>query len=313
MGRLRILRRLFVKLIGLQKSIKLYEYVKGIYRYPINMFGRNLSKDSMSRTDVLVFATHPDDEVLGLSAVMGRHVANGEKVTVVYVTDGSGQWGDMWKRNKELSEQIAKTRYQEGIRGLSVINIPQQNLICLGFPDGGTHRYLKEMSKDVTLLMNKLAPKKVYVHCIEGGHSDHDLVSLVVKSVCCHLNFQNVFEWAEYSPLSPLGTEEMKFLPNLPHHQETAIKIEFSEEELMYKKEMLACHKSQGVEIYTQGEILRKADVKNLKDELTAYSQVIKEDWSYLVESFLNYMENKDPQTIPFKDTSPGKQAIRRT
>lgn len=287
---IRIIVKFIQSLFGLQRTIKLKEYVKGLYIYPVNMIGRNLSKDNINRTDVLVFATHPDDEVLGLSAVMSRHVANGEKVTVVYMTDGSGRDGDSWKKEKKLSEQIAKTRYEEGIRGLSILNIPQQNLLCLGFPDGGTHRYLKEMSQDVSTLIKKLTPKKVYVHCIEGGHNDHDLVSLVVKSVSNNLNFRNVFEWAEYSPLYPLGTKEMKFLPPLSHHQEKEIKIELSEKELINKKEMLACHKSQGVtDIYTQGEIIRKADLAHLKEEIEAYSQVNNEEWSYLVKRFVKY------------------------
>ena len=300
-------------IIGVQRTIKIREYVKGLYRYPKKMIGRNIAINEINRTDILVFATHPDDEVLGLSATIGRHCSQDEKVTVVYVTDGSGRDGDSWKRERKLSERIAATRYQEGVRGLSVLKIPQRNVLCLGFPDGGTHRYLKEMSKDVISLIKKLAPKKVYVHCIEGGHNDHDLVSLVVKSVCNELNFQNIFEWAEYNPLYPLGTEEIKFLPSLPFHKAKEIKIEFSEDELIFKKEMLACHKSQDVvDIFTQGEIIRKANVTHLKEELVAYSQVIKKDWSYLVERYLKYMRNKNLHTESLKTKSPRKQAVRR-
>src|SRR5690625_479781 len=131
------------------------------------MIGRNFEINKLKKTDVLVFATHPDDEILGLSAMMSRHCSKGETITVVYVTDGTGRDGASWKRRKELSEKIAATRYQEGVLGLSVLKIPSQNLVCLGFPDGGTHRYLKEMSKDVIKLITKLAPRNIYVHCIE--------------------------------------------------------------------------------------------------------------------------------------------------
>jgi len=246
--------------------------------------------------------------------MMSRHCSQGEKITVVYVTDGSSRDGESWKREREISEKIAATRYKEGTRGLSVLKIPQQNLLLLGFPDGGTQRYLKEISKDVISLIKKLTPTKIYVHCIEGGHIDHDLVSLVVKSVCNKLNFQNVFEWAEYSQLYPLGTKKMKFLPPLSFHEAKEIKIEFSKNELKLKKEMLSCHKSQDVaDIYTQGEIIRKANIKYLKEELAAYSQVPKEEWNYLVERFLKYMERKSLQTKSLKLNGSGKQAARRT
>src|SRR5690625_5311990 len=81
-------------IIGIQKTIKVREYVKGLYRYPSKMIGRNLSINKLNQTDILIFATHPDDEVLGLSAVMKRHCLHGDKVTVVYVTDGTGRDGD---------------------------------------------------------------------------------------------------------------------------------------------------------------------------------------------------------------------------
>ncbi len=312
---LKLLKRLITRftqmVIGIQRTIKVKEYMKGLYRYPKKMIGRNISIKKMKQTDILVFAAHPDDEVLGVSAIISRHCFQGDKVTVVYVTDGSGRNGDSWKRKKEPSEQIAITRYNEGVRGLSVVGIPQQNVLCLGFPDGGTHRYLKEMSKDITSLMKKLAPEKVYVHCIEGGHNDHDLVSLVVKSVCNKLNFQNVFEWAEYSPSYPLGTEAMKFLPSLPFHNAKEIKIEFSKEELMFKKKMLASHKSQDVaDIFTQGEILREANIKHLREELIAYSQVPKENWSYVVWRYLKYIDRKSFKTEILKTKRPRKEAV---
>lgn len=308
----RLLSTLFHLTIGYQETIKLKENVKGIYRYPSNMIGRNVSSSGLDKTDILVFATHPDDEILGLSAIMARHRHRQEEVTVVYVTDGSGRGGSSWKRKKELSEKIAEERYEEGVRALSVLKIPQQNLISMGFPDGGTHRYLKELSGDVASLIKITEPNKIYVHCIEGGHNDHDLVSLVVKSICNQLNFQNVFEWAEYSPLYPLGTKNMNFLSPLPFHKEKEIKINLTKDELISKKKMLACHRSQDVtDYYNQGEIIRKANVKNYNEELNAYSQVMKEDWSYLVEKYIKYLREQE-NNKPAETKSIGKQTFRK-
>jgi LmbE family N-acetylglucosaminyl deacetylase len=282
--------------VGTQRTIKLKEYMKGLYRYPTGMIGRKIS---VHRTDILVFAAHPDDEVLGLSAMMSRHQARGENVTVVYVTDGTKRGEDSWRRRKHISQQIAEIRYKEGTQGLSILNIPEKNVISLGFPDGGTHRYLKEMANDIYLLINTAMPQKIYVHCIEGGHNDHDLVSLVVKSICNHLKFQDIFEWAEYSPLYPIGTKEMKFLPSLKHNTSHEYVIELTDEERKQKKRMLACHQSQNIEnAYMQGEIIRQAESKYLKEELFEYSHVPKEDWSYLIDQFLKFMEKRK---LPFK------------
>src|SRR5699024_972000 len=285
----------------------------GLYRYPHQMIGRKLPTNlDDKKSDILIFAAHPDDEVIGLSATLQRYKRSNQKVTVVYVTDGTGRDMESLAKGKELAEQVAARRYGEGIKALSLINIQSANIFCLGFPDAGIHRYLKEIATDVQLLLEKLQPNKVYVHCMEGGHNDHDLVSLVVKSVCHHLNYDNVYEWAEYNQVYPLGTTDMKFPAPLSHHQEKEMKINLSEEELNLKKQMLACHQSQNVvNVFTQGEIIRKAHLTNLKEELIAYSQVAQADWFYLVNNFLKYMdeERKHPSGA-LKPNNTSKRVI---
>ena len=46
--------------------------------------------DRLGNGPVLVLAPHPDDEVLGCGGAIMRHIASGDKVSVVIVTDGGG-------------------------------------------------------------------------------------------------------------------------------------------------------------------------------------------------------------------------------
>ena len=39
------------------------------------------------------------------------------------------------------------------------------------------------------MLLQKLSPSRVYVHCIEGGHIDHDMTSFVVKNICNKIGY----------------------------------------------------------------------------------------------------------------------------
>ncbi len=254
------------------------------------MIGRNLELSSLSEADMLVFASHPDDEVIGISTIIRRNKLNGNRVMVIYITDGTGVDGPSWAREKKISEHIARKRYQEGVRGLELLEIKKQNVICLGFPDGGTYRYLKEMSNDVLKIIKHVKPREIYVHCIEGGHTDHDMTSLVIKSVCNKLNFQNVFEWAEYNSLYSLESNNTSFLPKMPFHQEEEIKIELSYYDRMLKRYMLTCHESQKVsKLYNKEEIYRKANIIFIEEELAEYTEVRKKDWAVLVEKFLLY------------------------
>ncbi|WP_106496642.1 PIG-L deacetylase family protein [Lentibacillus sp. Marseille-P4043] len=263
--------------IGLDNLIKLIEYGRGLYRYPNNMIGRNLSQDLEDNADILVIAAHPDDEVLGVGTTLHRHRKNGDNVAVTYVTNGAGGKGSTWKFKTEVTKNIAAIRYKEGVQALSLINIPRKNVFCLGYPDLGMHRYIKDIATDVHMLIEKLNPQKIYVHCIEGGHGDHDMTSFIVKSVCSKLGFHNVFEWAEYNKRQVIGTKEINFkYSRTTNSKETIINI--SNEERSLKKRMLAYHESQGVvEHYMMGEAIRQANVSDLEKELFEYSRYPKE------------------------------------
>ena len=47
---------------------------------------------------------------------------------------------------------------KEAVNALLQINIPRDNIYCLGFPDGGTQRYLKKLAIDISMIIEKLNP-----------------------------------------------------------------------------------------------------------------------------------------------------------
>jgi LmbE family N-acetylglucosaminyl deacetylase len=256
---------------GHEKLIKIIEYIRGLYRYPDKMLGRVINITNVTRTDVLVIAAHHDDDILGVGTTLYRHSLKGDNIKVLFVTNGTGRGGESWHVKKDESKNKSDIRFQEAVDALSLINVPKGNIFCLGYPDGGTQRYLRKISIDIQELIKELNPGKIYVHCIEGGHRDHDLTSLAVRTVCHKIGYSNVFEWTEYHPTQPLGTQDVKFLPT-KHTKRKEEKIVITEEERVLKRKMLDCHRSQDVErYYTQGEAIRKAD--NSKAEIEIYEQ----------------------------------------
>ena len=293
----KIIKTLILKskqyILGQEKLIKKIELIRGLYRYPNKMLGRNLTiTHQQNNTDVLVFAAHPDDDVLGLGTTLYRHSLNNDNVKVIFVTNGTGRGGESWKQKTDESKKEAETRYSEAVQALTLISVPKEDIFCLGYPDGGTQRYLKSMSMDVHTLIQKLNQERIYVHCIEGGHDDHDITSFVVKSVCKKIGYSNVFEWTEYNPKQPLGAHNVKFLPSQSSELKE-IKIEISKEERVLKRKMLASHHSQDVEqFYLQGEAIRKADTSNLDLELYKYCQFPIRKLQPMVKEFNESMLN---------------------
>lgn len=263
------------------------EYCRGLYRYPHKMIGRELVIcTSDEETDVLVLAAHPDDDVLGLCSTLYRHRMNGDRIKIVFVTNGTAGKGESWHLKTKHSRNKANVRYMEAVSALSQINIKEDTIFCLGFPDGGTQRYLQEISMDIMMLMEKLNPKRVYVHCIEGGHVDHDITSFIVKSICNKTGYVNLYEWAEYNPSQPIGTRNIQFFNPNKYSMEQS-KVEITEQERVLKRKMLALHKSQDVEqYYMQGEAIRKADSTKLEEELYEYCELSKRRLTPLVAKY---------------------------
>jgi LmbE family N-acetylglucosaminyl deacetylase len=273
-----------------EQLIKLVEYTRGLYRYPNKMLGRECSISNQNeKTDVLVFAAHPDDEILGLGTTLYRHKLKGDKIKIVFTTNGTGRESESWYIKTKQAKKKFEIRYAEAAQALALINIPKENIQSLGYPDGGTQRYLKEITKDIQMIIEKLNPGRIYVHCIEGGHGDHDLTSYVVKSVCQKLGYRNVFEWAEYNPIQPIGSHEIRFISKNAMDADEII-IDISKEERSLKRKMLFYHQSQEVEQYfMMGEAIREADLSEMEAELLKYCNISKRRLLPLLKRYKNF------------------------
>lgn len=257
------------------------------------MIGRKLSFDR-NKTDILVFAAHSDDDILGLGVTLYHHQQNGKNIKIVFVTNGTAEKGHTFNFNLIESLKKSETRYREGARALSLLGISKESILCLGYPDGGTQRYLENISEDVAMLLKQFNPERIYVHCIEGGHIDHDMTSFVVKTTSNKLGYSNVYEWAEYNyPLQPLGTKNVRFLSNSNNDDNEEFKTNITEEERSLKRRALSFHESQNVEQYfLQGEAIRKANLLNLDIELYEHCQLPKTRLIPIVNKYNHFLVN---------------------
>jgi len=160
----------------------------------------------MSR-QVLVIATHPDDETYGLGGTIARHVRQGDVVSVLILTDG------VTARHNETESQKAAARQAcaaLGVDDVRFAGLPDQRLD--GMP-------LLEVIKPIHELFKELRPQVVYTHHRGDANQDHRVVfaaTLVavrpfggnpVERVLCY-EMASSTEWGP--PFS-----EWAFLPNV--------------------------------------------------------------------------------------------------
>lgn len=256
--------------------VRLIEGGRGI-RYPGTLIGRlNFPPPCHGRGGVLVFAAHQDDEVLGLGLTLVKHRSHGDRVTVVFTTNGAG---GNWKESNASQRAVSAARFKEACDALAVVGIDAAEIVCLGFPDGGLHRYIPEASADIATLIRAIVPDTIYVHAMEGGHVDHDVTAFVVQEVSARLRIAPVFEWAEYNMEAPGGQaiSDARFAsdPYVPDFE--CAPTPSDQRESASKQEMLARYASQAVSIRYypfRSEILRKARPVHLLPRLAHFTRL---------------------------------------
>lgn len=124
---------------------------------------------------VLVVAAHADDEVLGCGGTIAKHATSGDKVYVVFMTNGVGSRNakiDEIKHRKKASEEAAK------ILGVSLTK-------QFDFPDNKMDTVaLLDVIQSIEDVISKLQPEIIYTHHIGDLNIDHQITHKAVMTAC---------------------------------------------------------------------------------------------------------------------------------
>jgi LmbE family N-acetylglucosaminyl deacetylase len=113
---------------------------------------------------VLVFAGHPDDDIIGYGGSLAKHVKLGNQVSSCYMTSGEAGSLDYSK------DELLTIREKEARNGAEIIGF--KDLTYLRNPDGYLEYDKINVKKLVELIRDK-QPNIVYVHHQSDDHRDH--------------------------------------------------------------------------------------------------------------------------------------------
>jgi LmbE family N-acetylglucosaminyl deacetylase len=121
----------------------------------------------VDRGRALVFAPHPDDEVFGCAGAIMQHVADGDEVAVIVVTDGAFGAG----------EEYAHTRQAESNAAGKILGYGAP--IFWGLPDRGLI-FDNALVDRIAATLTEYRPALVYAPSWWEIHPDHSALSLAV-------------------------------------------------------------------------------------------------------------------------------------
>jgi LmbE family N-acetylglucosaminyl deacetylase len=153
---------------------------------------------------VLVVAAHADDEALGCGGTIARHVAAGDAVHVVFMTDGIGS------RRGDIDAEAARRRAASN-RALSALGV--RSSLAFAWPDNGMDSVpLLQIVQPLEAHIASLAPRTVYTHHLGDLNIDHRITAQAVMTACRPLPGSPVREILAFEVLS---SSEWS-LPGLP-------------------------------------------------------------------------------------------------
>jgi len=128
----------------------------------------------MSKT-VLVVSAHSDDEALGCGGTIARHTKSGDKVHLIFMTNGVGS-----RKAKKEEIECRRRAAQKSADILGVSSIQQ-----FDFPDNKMDMIsLLDVVQAIEDVIDKLQPEIIYTHHVGDLNIDHRITHQAVMTAC---------------------------------------------------------------------------------------------------------------------------------
>jgi LmbE family N-acetylglucosaminyl deacetylase len=152
--------------------------------------------------NVLVFAGHPDDEILGAGATLAGHASRGDAVHAVVLADGATS------RYDETMEETLRKAGQRAAEQVGFASIRFEGLADQRLDTAP----LIEITQGIEAILEELDPEVVYTHFPGDVNLDHGIVARAVWTACRPYRFPRIRRLAAFE--TPSSTEWAWPLPD---------------------------------------------------------------------------------------------------
>jgi LmbE family N-acetylglucosaminyl deacetylase len=192
---------------------------------------------------ILVLVPHPDDEVVGAAAAIGRAKARGAAVFALYLTDGCLSRETMWPWRRKGHRQAVARRRAEAERAAVLLGLEPVGWAAR--PARSLWRELPEVHAEIEAAIGAHKPDQLWLPAYEGGNPDHDGLNALGQ---LFTNQLSVLEFAEYNFFD--GKTGAQTFP-YPNGAETIIAL--TEPERARKRALLKAYASEQNNLFFVG------------------------------------------------------------
>lgn len=207
---------------------------------------------------VFVFAPHPDDEVIAVGGTICRHRMQGDRVLIIFSTDGSESHAAVLGIHDDpYPSELARIRQDESFAAAAKLDIPPEDVVQLHLQDTQLVRDVEPLTRSIEALFTQYSEvATVYFPDPDRElNADHRITGATVlacvhklglhpklmKYVVWDRDLEKAFEYQNRldTPVSIDDTELIESIDIMPYHQT--------------KLAALAQHKTQ-VELFSKSQ-----------------------------------------------------------
>jgi LmbE family N-acetylglucosaminyl deacetylase len=125
--------------------------------------------------NILIVAAHSDDEVLGCAGVIAKHIAKGDNVHLLFMTDGV--------ESRKVGTNDAEERLTAAQNVAKFLGV--DTFTNLNFPDNKMDSIpLLNVVKEIEDKITQVQPEVIYTHHIGDLNIDHQMTHKAVITAC---------------------------------------------------------------------------------------------------------------------------------
>lgn len=157
---------------------------------------------------VLIVAAHTDDEVLGCGGTIARHIASGNEVHLLFMTDGVSARG--------VQSAAAQLRLESAKKAAQILGTHSSKNLC--FPDNQMDAVpLLHIVKEIEQVISELKPDTIYTHHASDLNIDHKITNHALMTACRPQPGLSVKEIYAFEVLSSTDWQQSDLPPFIPN------------------------------------------------------------------------------------------------
>jgi len=188
----------------------------------------------VSFKNILVVASHPDDEVLGCGGTLYNLKKKGAKISVLFLSDGESS------RKHPKIKQLILDRKKQALKAGKILGI--KNITFGDFPDNSMDTIpMLKVIKFIEKKIKEVKPDVIFTHFESDLNIDHQITSKAVITACRPIKNQTVKSVIFFEVLSSsewnISIKNKSFKPNYFVDISKSLKFKLKALKL-YKREM---------------------------------------------------------------------------